>query len=42
MGKQPNRDIWVFNENIQMDKDGRRIDDEDLEFTVIEESCFSC
>ena len=37
MGKQPNRDVWVFNESIQMDKDGKRIDEEDMEFIVIED-----
>ena len=37
VGKQPNRDVWVFNESIQMDKDGRRINEEDMEFIVIED-----
>ena len=37
MGKQPNKDVWVFNENTQMNKEGLRIAEEDLEYIVIED-----
>ena len=33
-GKQPDSDVWVFNDEVHMDKDGMRIRKEDMSFLL--------